>query len=399
MKANDLRFSPVILGADENAYACARLFFERYGVISNVLCSAPLTATSNSRILKRTVIPDLDADAVFERDVPEILSRLKEKHGRLLLIPCSDYYSELCIKFKSKIEKLIENPFISSETYSMFSDKAAFAQLARSMGISHPETIVSKASSFSSDTLPFDFPLVIKPSNSNSSEYLRADIKDKKKVYICRTKSELDASLENLSVCGLSQSIIIQRYISGSTDCLFTVNAYCDKNSQVRLIGASQALLDCRDPLSIGNYLALRPIKDRVLCDKCACILEKLNYRGFANFDIKKDPKTGDYYFLELNPRQGRSSYYIHTAGEDLMREMVDDIIFEKPFTERKYAEENGIWSALPLCFIQKSLPHELYKTKNFDYALDFKHDRSLLRQLKLAKRNYTVAKKNQLTV
>ncbi len=397
MKASLQKFMPVILGADENAYACARLFFESCGVISTLVCSAPLAVTSHSKILKRTVISDLDMPEVFQKELPKILCRLKEKYQKLLLIPCSDYYTELCVKNAPEIKKYIENPIISKEIYTRFSDKGAFYELAKEFNIPHPETVICSPSKLLSQKLPFDFPIVIKPSNSNSSDYLRASIKDKKKVYFCQNKSELDEVIQNFLESGLDSDITVQPFISGDSDSHFTVNAYCDNDARVRLIGAAQTVIDCHDPLSIGNYIALKPIKDRELCDLCAEILEKLSYRGFANFDIKKDSQTGKYYFLELNPRQGRSSYFMHTAGADLMLEMAEDIIFKKPFRCRKYAEGVGLWSTLPLCFIQKSLPNELRRSENFDYALNFKADRSPLRALKLARRNYTVAKKNLL--
>ncbi len=396
---NNNSFLPVILGADENAYACARSFFEGYGVKSYLLCSSPLAVTSYSKILTRKVIPDLDISEVFSQIVPKILDSLKQFYGKLILIPCSDYYTELCVNHSEKIQDLIENNIISKKTLSLFSDKSAFLKLTEVFGLPHPETLISSPLKLSSSDISFNFPIVLKPENSNSSEYLHAKIKNKKKVYFCKDRAELDEVLQNFRDCGLDQNVIIQRFISGGTDCLFTVNAYCDKNARVRLIGAAQAVIECKDSLSFGNYIALRPIADRKLCDRCAEILEKLNYCGFANFDIKKDPETGRYFFLELNPRQGRSSYCIHTAGKELMSEIVDDIIFKKTFEGRKYAEKNGLWSTLPLCFVKKSLPFELQATKDIDYALDFKADRSLLRSVKLAKRNFTIAKKNGLKI
>ncbi len=397
MKSEKNIFLPVILGADENAYACARLFFEKYGIISSVLCSSPLAATAHSKILRRAVISDLDRPDIFQSKIPQMLSDLKERHGSLLLIPCSDYYAELCVNFAAEIQEFIENPFVSKETYSLFFDKEAFARLSNSLNFPHPETVALSTPDFSEKALPFDFPVVIKPFNSNSSEYLHADIKNKHKVYFCHNEKEFKEILQNFRESSFKQKLVVQRFIPGDTESMFTVNAYCDKSARVRLIGAAQAVIDCRDSLSTGNYLVLRTVKDRKLCNLCAEILEKLNYVGFANFDIKRDSKTGKYYFLELNPRQGRSSYCIHTAGESLMQEMAEDIIFKKPFYGRKYAERDGIWSNLPMCFVKKSLPYELKSVKSLDYALGFKHDYSPLRALKLARRNYTVAKRNLL--
>ena len=41
--------------------------------------------------------------------------------------------------------------------------------------------------------------------------------------------------------------------------------------------------------------------------------LAATGYRGFANFDVKVDPRTGVFRFFEVNPRIGRNNYYIPT--------------------------------------------------------------------------------------
>ena len=59
--------------------------------------------------------------------------------------------------------------------------------------------------------------------------------------------------------------------------------------------------------------------------------------------------------FLELNPRQGRSSYYIHTAGENFMKAVYDDAVLKKPYEGRRYAEKPGVWINEPKILLEKS--------------------------------------------
>ncbi len=395
MKVKKQDFLPVILGADENAYACARLFYERYGVISHVICSFSLAATAHSRILKREVIPNLDIYPIFATTLPRILKELKEKYGKLILISCSDYYSELAAKIAPDIEKLIENPINSEATLALFSDKASFWELSKKFNIPHPETLIASPEALFSEKINIDFPLVLKPHNSNSYDYLHAQIPNKKKVYICRNREELNEILQNFDRANYTLPVVIQKYIPGDCTSMRVVNAYCDKSGKVRLIGAAQVLLDYTDEGSIGNYMALRPIADRELCDKTADILERIGYRGFANFDIKKDPETGEYIYFELNPRQGRSSYYIRTAGANLMEAITEDVIYGKEYSGRQYAEGSGIWGALPGKLIAQKLTGNQHSDEYFDFSLKYKNDNSPLRALFLARRNRTVARKN----
>ncbi len=377
-------FLPVILGSDENAYGCARLFFERYGVKSQLYCATPLAATSYSRILTRCVVQNLDEPSVFKNTLPLLLADLKTKYGKLLLIPCSDYYTELCVEFQKEICFFVENRFITPECFHLFSDKASFARLCKSMKIPHPKTVISTPSELFSTPTPFAAPLVIKPNNSNSSAYLHADFPGKKKVYICQNEDEYRCTLSVFSDFGYDGELVVQEYIPGESDDMFTINAYCDKNGRVRLIGAAQVIAEYKSASSIGNYIALRTQKNRELCEKAIKILEDLRYVGFANFDIKRDPRSGEFLFFELNPRQGRSSYFIHTAGENLMEAMVSDIILDKPYS-LTFAEKEGLWGALP----QKSISQMLGSNELVDFSLDFPRDRSVMRRLMLARRAY----------
>ena len=45
--------------------------------------------------------------------------------------------------------------------------------------------------------------------------------------------------------------------------------------------------------------------------------LASTGYRGFANFDVKVDPRTGQFRFFEVNPRIGRNNYYVTAGGRN----------------------------------------------------------------------------------
>ena len=59
------KWTAIILGSDENAYGCARCFYEIDGEKPLLLCSRALVATDHSHILTRRVVADLDSPSVF----------------------------------------------------------------------------------------------------------------------------------------------------------------------------------------------------------------------------------------------------------------------------------------------------------------------------------------------
>ena len=381
-----IKFLPILLGSDENAYSCARLFYDEYKIKPLLLCSRALPPTSSSRILVRRVIKDFDTPSVFKSVMKEVLSELKAKAEKLIVIPCSDYYTDLSVKNRELILSYTVSPILSEELYKKLCDKRAFYSLCREKGLPFPETVIQSAEQLlCAPVLPFDFPVVIKPENSNSFSYLHLDIENKKKVYFCNNGEELKTVARNFFSAGYTAPLILQRYING--DRALTVNAYCGKDGRVRLIGAARPILEYTAPTLIGNYAALKTVKERDICDKIVAFLEEIGYVGLVNLDLKYDEYSDRYLFFELNPRQGRSSYYIHTAGEGLIKTLCDDVIFEKGYSGVRYAEGEGVWRNIP-DFLLKSLAPSLPKSIRTDSAISYSYDFSPMRALMLLRRD-----------
>ena len=385
MKRKEIKLLPILLGSDENAYGCARLFFDGYGIRPLVFCSRALPPTSYSRILTRRVIKDLDSPAVFRAVVEETLPLLKKTARALAVIPCSDYYAELVIRNRNLLSLYSETPTVSESLYKRFSDKAAFLGLCEEYGLPHPETVIMKAEELLASPLPFPLPLVIKPENSNSFSYLHLDMKERKKVYFCTGKREVYGTAESLISAGYRGKLIVQRYIPGSR--ALTVNAYCDSDSNVRVIGAAAPILEYRSPSLIGNYAALKTVKERTVCEAVCRFLKEIGYVGFVNFDLKFDEKRNEFLFLELNPRQGRSSYYMHTGGKDLMSAFVEDALEKVPFGGTHFSEDEGIWSNVSRRVLKRHTDTSTLNGMRIDSAITPLYDPSPMRLLALLKR------------
>ena len=386
--------APIILGSDENAYGFARIFYDNYKVKAHLLCSKELVFTSHSRILTRKITDDLDTPDVFIRTLTPLLQKLNEDCREVLLFPCSDYYAELTAVFSEKLQKYVKNPLLPHSVFEKIRDKEAFYSTCKALGVPYPETLICPPSSICGAESPYGYPVVIKPKNSNSYSYLHADIKNRKKVYICHTKAEFTAVLKSFIDASVNENVIIQRYVDGDESEMLTVNAYCGSDGKARLVGAGQPVLCYKDPASIGNYAAIKTVRARSVCDTACDFLEKIGYRGIANFDLKRDPQTGKYLFFEINPRAGRSSYFMRNAGGDLVTEAVHDCIGKEPFTERKYAENDALWSDVSAYTLKKHLPYEALNGKNPVSAVSLRYDFSPMRFAKLV---YAMHKKDRL--
>ena len=384
---NKKEFLPIILGNDENAYGCARNIYDEYKIKSLILCSKKLDACDYSRILNREVIKNFDNKQVFISIMNSLLPNLKKEYKKIIMIPCSDYYTDLMVSYRDFISKYVDNPINSEEMYFKINNKISFYSLCDKYGLPYPKTIFSTPELLLKTRIPFSFPIVIKPLNSNSFSYLHSKINEKKKVYFISNYEEYFNILTNFVSEAYVEPLIVQEYIKGETETLRTVNTYSDKNGKVRLIGVAKPLIEYTDSKFIGNYAALECISDRKLCKIVIDFLEKIEYKGYANFDLKINENKNEYYFFEMNPRQGRSSYYMSLSGNNLMKEIVDDVVFDKPFEKIKYSEEDIIWTNIPYHLLSR-----LYENNDFHShpksAISYTYDFSPMRSTSLFRKN-----------
>ena len=386
------KYLPIILGADENAYGCARQFYEIDGTRSVLLCTRPLSATDHSSILYRYVVKDLDRPSVFAVTLLKTVRDAKALAEKVLVIPCSDYYARLLSDNKGVLSKWIDSPILSEEVFERINGKVKFSKLCNEIGLPHPKTVIGTPSELLHAEIELAYPIVLKPANSNSFEYLHLGLDGKKKVYFCKDRASLSRALEGMITSGYGENVVLQRYIGGDERQYRVVNSYSDKNGRVRLIGVGRPLFEYRDERMTGNYAAVRCMIDKSLCDAVKDALEKIGYVGFANFDVKIDPESGEYIFLELNPRQGRSSYYMSGMRAGLMRELYEDTVLGKPYGGVKYAEGDAIWVGEPISALRGAMKRkgldadELKKAKLFS-AIGLTFDMSLPRAATVIRR------------
>lgn len=396
-------FLPIVLGSDENAYGTSRLFNEAYGIKPLLCCTRQLTPTSNSSLFNIKKIENFDKDEVFPQALLGVLKEYKQKYEKLIVIPCSDYYSALMSKHYDKFEGLIENKFISPELLDTLDTKDKFYALCEKYGMDYPQTYVALPNDRidAVDKLPFDFPIVVKPENSNAYEYLHCEFEGKKKVFFFYDKDSYVKTMESMNKSGYQGKLIIQEFIEGDDSDMRVMNSYSDSNGKVRLMCLGQPVLEEYHPKTLGNYAAIISRGDKDLYEKIKSFLENIGYIGFSNIDMKYDRNRKKYYMMEINPRPGRSSYFVRCAGLNMMKTLVDDAVYNADYS-CVFNENASLWANVPKCVIFKYVDDEdlkaeakkLIKEKKYMRTLDCKEDFNIKRWLKI-KRYYLGQYKN----
>ncbi len=392
-------FVPVLLGSDVNVYGMARSFHEAYGIASVAIGKGRLGATSNSRIVSVEVVePRLEEDDVFCKTLLDFADRYPEDMP-LLLVPCGDNYMRLLVRNQEALRGRYRFTCVDQPLLTQLETKESFYGLCEKYGFAYPKTMTVTVNSYQTAEVPFAFPVIIKPSNSVA--YWNCRFPHKKKVFIAENKEDFDAIVAAIYGSTYQDHLIVQEYIPGDDSHMRVMNCYSGKDKKVRLMALGQPLLEEHSPEGIGSYAAIIPAEDRQLSKQIKAFLEDIGYVGFANFDLKLDSRDGQYKLFEINPRQGRSSFFVTAEGYNLAQYLVEDVLLNKP-VECTIANGETLWTLIPKQLIfeyvqdeeLKKTARKLLRKGKLCRSLYYKQDRNLKRWIYFQKNQASYFKK-----
>src|SRR5690606_14469101 len=90
--------------------------------------------------------------------------------------------------------------------------KDKFYKLCEKHGLDYPKTIVCEPHERESalDRMEFEFPIVVKPENSNAYAYLHCQFEGKKKVFFFNSKDEYATMVKHMNASDYKGKLIIQ---------------------------------------------------------------------------------------------------------------------------------------------------------------------------------------------
>ncbi|WP_103062814.1 hypothetical protein [Actinomyces qiguomingii] len=338
------KFQPVIVGGDIGAYALARQLNDAYGVVPVLVTKYDPLAIRDSAIVTRHQCDRADDAAGLVADLEALGARLSADNPGvpLLLLANTDWRIRVLAEHRDRLERFYLVPIPQLETIDLVSDKERFARVAAEQNLPVPRSHYqdfsgADAPDWAPVPLPEDFffPLVAKPADSAAYETLIFE--GRKKVYFIQDAVELEELWRTLVAAGFRSRFVVQQLVPGDDTAMYSLTAYVDSQGRMSMGVAARVLLEEHAPATLGNPCAMITFDAPDLLAAAERFLAATGYRGFANFDIKRDPRTGEFYFLEVNPRIGRNSFYCVGAGVNPMEVLVADVVEEQPIEPGRY--------------------------------------------------------------
>lgn len=392
-RKNIMDFEVLILGTDANAYYMARCCYEAYQKKSYLIGPSRLAFTKFSNILHISYQNIWNEETFFE--TLDIFAK-KHVNKKIVLISTNETYAEFISGNKERINEQYVYNYPTMDVIKSLTNKENFYKTYQNYCLKFPKTVFYDCQEDSKDFTNFTYPIVVKPANVVSYNHL--NFEGKHKIYKVKNEKELIAIITTIKNGGYTDKLILQEFIPGDDSCLFDSVVYANQKGQVEFMSFAQIGLQERTKSMVGNAAVLingfNTTKGniRTMEKDIKKFMESIHYQGFAEIDMKYDKRDNTFKVLEINARQGRCSYYVAALGKNLVRILVDDLLYgiENDYV---FLDKKVLLSFVPKGIIKKYIQNKAFKKevlslwKKVVKPMDAPSDKNFKRFLMLRKR------------
>lgn len=230
------------------------------------------------------------------------------------------------------------------ETYSTFelaNDKQKLMEVCEKYDIVHPYTRALPEVNASFDNAQDIVRLEFRESLKSVAEYVEFPAMIKPNLSAGAkgiTKVENMEELEEQypPIAEVFGACTLQQYVE-QPDYYYNVMLFRKRDGE---IAASTVIKIMRYfPLKGGTSCYSETVEHPFLLEQCERCLDKLNWHGFADFDVLEDKRTGELKIIEINPRVPSSLQASFAAGVNFAKIFVDEYLGNgaEVFDMRKY--------------------------------------------------------------
>ncbi len=354
--STDPGFDLVLAGTGLGVYTLATAFHAEYGIRSTVVTRVAVEAQRRSVACETREIGAKASDLELIDALLRVAAELEDRTpGRpRTLMANEDHLIELFAEHREVLAERFELAIPSDETLARIVDKAEFELLCRELEVPTPRTdIVDFAEGTDVGAFTTDIPFPVVAKVAKVSDLAGLTIPGYRKVYFLQSEQELRAVLENHRSAGFRGRLVVQELIPGDDTSMWSITAYADHTGAVTLLSSARVLLEEHTPEALGRPAAMITCFHEDALAAAERLLTHVGHRGFANFDVKQDPRTGELVFFEVNPRIGRNNFYVTAAGANIARFQKADCIDRTTIPTVRVTEQI-LYSLVPMRLLKR---------------------------------------------
>ena len=264
------------------------------------------------------VVPAKTATA----ELVEALERLGPRLGeKAVLYPCTDASVLVLSRERDRLAEWYHLALPEAGVVETLVDKVAFYTYADEQGLPIPRTLfLRNRADVEEAAETLRYPAVLKPPVKTASWERQADAK----VYRVDSAGELLGTYDR--VAGWSDLLLVQEWIEGGEDSLYSCNCYFDRAGEPLVTFVARKLRQW--PPLTGTSSLGEECRNDVVLEETLRLFRAVGYHGLGYVEMKRDTRTGQHYIIEPNIGRptGRSAI-AEAGGVELLYAMYCDLV------------------------------------------------------------------------
>lgn len=251
-----------------------------------------------SRFAKFKACPDPMYDE--EGFIQFLLDHCAKQEHKPMLFPTNDQWAYAISKHQDRLQSVAILCVTDFKSMQLIIEKQQFYDWGEQHGYPVPKSWVATAYAELPDSA---FPIVAKPEYRRISgveaDFNQSDL-DANRLTVLENRTELKAFVNRHS--GLLPYMLLQEYVRGFSDSMFTIGVYADQHYRVREVFTGRKVRGM--PPEYGNCMVgqQESVPEEII-SMVKEICANIEYSGIAEFEFKQDSVSGKFKLIEINPR------------------------------------------------------------------------------------------------
>jgi len=230
----------------------------------------------------------------IDEDFISFLIELKERENLdgWLLLPSNDHAVYNIAQHRDLLELYFKIMTPNLDVIQKIYDKLRLIELAESLQLPTPKTLAGDKNDYKS----IEFPVITK-----GRQGLTFYKKVGKKAVLSSNADELQKNMQRLGERFPLEQTLIQEVIpSDGANKTISFTAFCI-NGEIKTYWMGVKLRE--HPYRFGTATFCQSIYQQECYNQSVPLLKKLNYSGVCEIEYLKDPRSGQFKLIEMNPR------------------------------------------------------------------------------------------------
>ncbi len=281
--------------------------FGRRGIPVICLDSQQASMVRHSRYINRHLKTKnlMESETEFVND---LLHFGQQIDSRMIIIPTGDLEVLALSKYKNELEQFYFLPVPGHDVVQKLVNKRIFYKLLAEMQIPHPPTYfpesLAELQSIGQETA---YPYIIKPDYSSPFQE-----KFGRKCFVITSLRELNWAIDRLR--GKNLGVLIQEIVPGKE--IYAFYTYLNRKQEpLGICGWDKVR---QYPPDFGSGSFCKSSWRSSVIEQGTWLLKSIGYYGFAEAELKKDPRDGEYKLIEINARTTLQNRLAAACGADI---------------------------------------------------------------------------------